>query len=90
MKKILAGMLTAALVLTAGTVGVFAAESQARGTYVDADGDGVCDNYGKYGCGARKGTGRGVNFVDADGDGICDNYASGVRGCRGAGRGCRR
>lgn len=35
-------------------------------SFVDADGDGVCDNYG---------TSR--NFVDADGDGVCDNYGTG-------------
>lgn len=37
--------------------------------YVDADGDGVCDNYGIGGCGA--------GYVDADGDGICDNFNTG-------------
>lgn len=47
-------------------------------TFVDADGDGICDNYGTYGCG------MGAGFVDADGDGICDNY--GTYGC-GAGTG---
>ena len=31
--------------------------------FVDADGDGVCDD-----C-----LGTGVGFVDADGDGVCDN-----------------
>ena len=41
--------------------------------YVDADGDGVCDNYGA-GQGSRSG------YVDADGDGICDNYGNGY-GC---------
>ena len=40
--------------------------------YVDADGDGVCDNYG---------TGVGRAFVDADGDGVCDNYGAGNAGC---------
>ena len=35
-------------------------------SFVDADGDGVCDNYG---------TNR--NFVDADGDGVCDNCPNG-------------
>ena len=51
--------------------------------HVDANGDGVCDNYG---------TGRGQYFVDADGDGICDNYGTGMgRGCgQGQGRYCRR
>ena len=42
--------------------------------YVDADGNGVCDNYG---------TGCGRNYVDADGDGVCDNYGT---GCHRGGR----
>jgi len=37
-------------------------------SFVDADGDGICDNYAINGCG------MGVGYVDADGDGICDNY----------------
>lgn len=37
-------------------------------SFVDADGDGICDNYQTYGCG------MGLGYVDADGDGICDNY----------------
>ena len=41
--------------------------------FVDADGDGICDNYGTNGCGL------GAGYVDADGDGICDNY--GTNGC---------
>ncbi len=52
-----------------------------RGNYVDADGDGVCDNYGTNGCGR--------NYVDSDGDGVCDNYATrGGHGCGAGGRGC--
>ncbi len=50
-----------------------------RGLYVDADGDGLCDNYA-YGpqWGAQPGPRMGMmqphrNFVDEDGDGICDN-----------------
>lgn len=53
-----------------GTTAI-AARPVAGRNYVDADGDGVCDNYGNYGngCGRRSGCG----YVDADGDGICDN-----------------
>ena len=42
--------------------------------FVDADGDGICDNH----TGERKGLGLGTraNFVDADGDGVCDNIGS--------------
>jgi len=45
--------------------------------FVDADGDGICDNcthsaYQHKGVGQGNGPACG-NFVDADGDGICDN-----------------
>ena len=41
--------------------------------FVDADGDGVCDD-----CGFEAGACRG--YVDENADGICDNYADGA-GC---------
>lgn len=49
--------------------------------YVDADGDGVCDNYASGGNGRHHGA-----YVDADGDGdgICDNYGTGTGGRHGA------
>lgn len=50
-------------------------------SYVDADGDGVCDH-----CLGGSG-GRGLGYVDADGDGICDNYGSGSGNGYGAGAG---
>ena len=40
--------------------------------YVDADGDGLCDNCGKAN-GACRTDGCGRYFADADGDGLCDN-----------------
>lgn len=55
--------------------------------YVDADGDGICDNRGTGAC----------RCVDADGDGVCDNYGQYAGtgnggghhgGCRGGG--CHR
>ncbi|MEG0095907.1 MAG: hypothetical protein RR671_00300 [Raoultibacter sp.] len=46
--------------------------------YVDADGNGVCDNAGQ-------GNGNGQGFVDADGNGLCDNAGQG--GGRGQGNG---
>ncbi len=72
MKK-LRGLVVLALVAAVLTaVGVFAAGNGAgRGSwgnhcrYVDADGDGVCDNQGVY-----------CQFVDANGDGICDNHGT--------------
>ena len=52
--------------------------------FVDADADGICDNYGTGGAG----------FVDEDGDGVCDNRGSGRGGCSGGcggyGKGPRR
>ncbi|WP_417122942.1 hypothetical protein [Paraeggerthella sp.] len=41
----------------------------ARGGYVDADQDGVCDN-------RVDGRGMGSGYVDANGDGVCDNRGS--------------
>ena len=40
--------------------GSFARLGACVGRFMDADGDGVCDN-------------RIKNFIDADGDGVCDN-----------------
>jgi len=67
--------------------GVFAQDIEnvrpERPSFVDEDGDGICDNYiGEYG---GRGMGvAGVTFVDEDGDGICDNY-DGEYGGRGMG-----
>ena len=85
MKKMVMGTISAALVLSMAVTGAFAAGcGNDRGrNFVDANGDGVCDNYG-----TGTGCGRGQYFVDADGDGVCDNYGTGA-GC-GQGRGCRR
>ena len=44
--------------------------------FVDADGDGVCDNFGN---------GRCAGYVDADGDGVCDRSGSGACGQGGNG-----
>lgn len=52
-------------------------------TFIDENGDGVCDNYaanGGKGLGLGKGERR--NFVDADGDGVCDNTGSGTKNQR--------
>ena len=42
-------------------------------SYVDADGDGVCDHYAGSTC---TGCGGGHSYADADGDGVCDHYAA--------------
>lgn len=87
MKKALFRIFAAAIVLSMTVTTAFAAEPRGGRYFVDADGDGICDNYASgQGCGFHRGGG----FVDADGDGICDNYASG-QGCgfrRGACGGC--
>ena len=75
MKKILMGTAIAALVLTVGVTGAFAAGGQ---NYVDANGDGICDNRGNY-----------CRFVDTDGDGVCDYHGTSCRyGGRYSGHGC--
>ena len=70
MRKIVAGILATALLATIGTVSAFAAEPAFYNSqrFADADGDGVCDNYGTRGSGQY--------FADADGDGVCDNYGT--------------
>ena len=79
MKKILIGTAIAALVLMVGVTGAFAAGGR---NYVDANGDGICDNRGNY-----------CRFVDTDGDGVCDYHGTSCRygggysghGCHGCG-----
>ncbi len=79
MKKILMGTAIAALVLTVGGTGAFAAGGR---NYVDANGDGICDNRGNY-----------CRFVDTGGDGVCDYHGTSCRydggysghGCHGCG-----
>lgn len=68
MKKIVIAVLVVALIVAIGTVSAFAAGPSvaARRYYMDADGDGVCDNY--VDCSSSQ------YYVDADGDGVCDNY----------------
>ena len=101
MKKMVIGTISAALVLSMAVTGAFAAgHGNGHGrNFVDANGDGVCDNYGtgrgQYfvdadgdGVCDNYGTGRGQYFVDADGDGVCDNYGTGCG--HGQGHGCNR
>lgn len=65
MRKLFSGLLAAALVLSLATTGAFACHHGGCGgvNYVDADGDGVCDNYAAVGqgrgCGRGWGRGRG-------------------------------
>lgn len=45
--------------------------SRGCASFVDVNGDGICDNY-------ESGAGNGAGYIDADGDGICDNYGTGA------------
>ena len=72
MKKFVT-ILTTALIFCMCSTTVVSARHMNRRNYVDADGDGVCDNYShnSNGCGRHSNCGKG--YVDADGDGVCDN-----------------
>ena len=72
MKKILVVTLAVIMMMSIGTIGAFAMGYGGGRNYVDADGDGICDN-----------AGNGRGYVDADGDGICDNaqYRETNHGC---------
>ena len=49
--------------------------NQNRPSFIDDDGDGVCDNTGRsLGRGQGWGKMNRTSFVDEDGDGICDNF----------------
>ena len=79
MKRWIAGLAVLGLLTVGGTA---LAAGHGRGmNYVDANGDGVCDNRG-----------TGVCWNDADGDGVCDYYTGlsgrGYHGC-GRGYGCK-
>lgn len=92
MRKLLTGLITAALIISCATFSASArhgcraadtvcggfragcgpaaclSQQRVRAHHcVDADGDGICDNYDPNRC-------PGGGFVDADGDGVCDNY----------------
>lgn len=99
MKKILLRLAAAAIILSLGVTGVFAAGPGCGRHFVDEDADGVCDNAGSACayvdedgdgvcdiCGTAHGSCAGSAFLDEDGDGICDNYTS-SRGL-GCGYGC--
>ena len=87
MRKLIVPVFAAvALVMVMGTVALAAdtpttppnSASQCV-NFVDADGDGICDNASQQ---AGQGTGLGQNsngaFVDADGDGVCDKLGQNV------------
>ncbi len=65
------------------------ADPPAGPSFIDENGDGICDNFqnGRRGLGLGNGKGNRANFVDEDGDGVCDNFQSGQRKGNGAGKG---
>ena len=82
MKKLAAGILAVTLVITVGTVSVFALGPR----FVDNNSDDICDNWTFSGNGQKNGNGQG--FTDEDGDGVCDNQTAAGSGCgRGNGNG---
>lgn len=70
MKKLAAGILAVTLVITVGTVSVFALGPR----FVDNNSDDICDNWNSSGSSQKNGNGQG--FADEDGDGVCDNRTS--------------
>ncbi len=89
--KMMLGITAAALAAGIGMTAVQAQENPADPTvkttqlcsYVDENGDGICDNRGNGQCSG--------SFVDENGDGICDNAGScqtaqRTRNCCGQGR----
>ncbi len=96
--KLIVGILIAALVATSIGVAVARYGSENGSRHVDADNDGVCDNFGERpgfvdengdGVCDNRGIcgfgGYGRNFVDVDGDGICDNFGINGRDTDGGG-----
>lgn len=83
MKKLIGISLIAIIVLAFGFTNNASAQIKSnvktenanyRINFVDANGDGICDNTGlrsSNGKGNARVSGR--NFVDTDGDGVCDN-----------------
>ena len=66
MKKLVAGILAAAFVLSVSATSVFAMGGRGLG-FVDEDGDGVCDYYG-----TGRGAGRAHGYLEEEGGGVCD------------------
>ena len=89
MKRAFLGVLTSVILLSAGTATAFAADYRDGHYFIDADGDGICDNCGVYRQCAADQDGWGRYFADADGDGICDNCGI-HHWCATDGAGCGR
>ena len=70
MKKIMVGILTSVLIFAVCASSAFAAAPEKGDNFVDANEDGICDNY-------NSASGNGGGFTDEDNDGICDNRGNG-------------
>ncbi len=90
MRKTILGLLTAATILSAGTATAFAAVPETGCSFIDADGDGICDHYAD-----TDNDGTCDHYTDADNDEICGHCADADndRTCDHSpvrqGRGCR-
>ena len=83
MKRFLAGMLAAVLVIETGTMSASAAVSTYGRHYSDLNQDGVCDYCNeKDGCNLDICNVKGKHFLDKDKDGICDNCKNGSSICK--------
>lgn len=76
MRKKFLSVLGMTVILSMYATTAFAACPRGGCNFVDADGDGICDNSGSM-----------CIYTDADGDGICDNCGS-YHWCGMAGIGC--
>lgn len=88
MKKLFVGIITAALIISVVVISAFSADTGRRNRFVDADGDGVCDNRG-VSCQYKEENGKHCgNFTDEDGDGVCDNRGTSCQHREEKGRHC--
>ena len=81
MKKLLAIIITALVLVAVIAVPVTAARNAKQSNYVDADNNGICDNRAES-CPAQS-TGKNcnrTNYADAYNSGICDNRPANGRG----------
>lgn len=83
--KTTAGILAAVMMLSVGTVSVFAAGSGRGKNFVDTDNNGICRFTDADNDGICDYSGSGCRYTDTDNDGICDNYGTkqGRRFCGG-------
>lgn len=72
-KKTVLGILAASMVLSTGTATTFAARTGCGHYYIDANGDGICDNRGS--------SQRNCRFTDKNKDGVCDICGSSKKEC---------